>query len=271
MEFSHQFIALSREASIAAEMIASGATYLGKANYAQTGYYSQAFFSLSIGIERTAKLIIMVDSYYKNKQFPTDKEFKDTYGHKLKKLIEKVNKIADAYSKPKVPDSEIHRDIITFLHNFAESARYYNLDVLSKENPNTKADPIAHWGNVIGKKILQKHLTKSIKNKIETNSALIDAMMGENCLVIGTSESGKLLNDICSASSNHGYAQFVNRYGKRYILQIARSFAEIISSLTNKGYELHCENVPVLNEFFYTFKMDDTYLLRRKTWSIYEP
>jgi hypothetical protein len=40
--------ALDREAELAAEQIASGITALGRANHAQKGYYTQAFFGLSI-------------------------------------------------------------------------------------------------------------------------------------------------------------------------------------------------------------------------------
>ena len=54
-DISH--LALNREAGIAAELIASGVTLLGRASYARAGLYGQAFFNLSIGFERTAKLM----------------------------------------------------------------------------------------------------------------------------------------------------------------------------------------------------------------------
>ena len=47
--------ALQRESSLAAEHLASGVTALGKANYAQEYYLAQAFFALTIGLERCAK------------------------------------------------------------------------------------------------------------------------------------------------------------------------------------------------------------------------
>jgi hypothetical protein len=53
--------ALAREATSAAEHMAFGATVLGRANYAQSAYCAQAFFSLSIGFERAAKLALVVD------------------------------------------------------------------------------------------------------------------------------------------------------------------------------------------------------------------
>ena len=53
------WLALAREAGLAAEHIGIGATALGRANYAQEAYYAQAFFALSVGFERAAKLEII--------------------------------------------------------------------------------------------------------------------------------------------------------------------------------------------------------------------
>ena len=53
---SPQHLALNREAGIAAELIASGVTLLGRASCARTGLYGQAFFNLSIDHgQRTAR------------------------------------------------------------------------------------------------------------------------------------------------------------------------------------------------------------------------
>jgi hypothetical protein len=43
--------------------LASGATTIGKANYAQEAYYGQALFSLTTGIERSAKLAFVIDGH----------------------------------------------------------------------------------------------------------------------------------------------------------------------------------------------------------------
>ncbi len=53
--------ALAREAGTAAEHLAIGISSLGRANYAQDAYYGQAFFALSIGLERASKLAFVVD------------------------------------------------------------------------------------------------------------------------------------------------------------------------------------------------------------------
>jgi hypothetical protein len=54
--------ALGREAALVRHLVGSGASALGKANYAdQMGEYYTAFFGLSIGLERLSKLILVAD------------------------------------------------------------------------------------------------------------------------------------------------------------------------------------------------------------------
>src|SRR5437763_8720749 len=87
--------ALAREAASAAEHMAFGATVLGRANYAQYAYYTQAFFSLSIGFERSAKLALVVDyALDHGGAYPSSKTLKKEYGHDLKRLLTLTEDIA---------------------------------------------------------------------------------------------------------------------------------------------------------------------------------
>ena len=75
--------ALSREAALSAEQMGMGVTVLAKANYAHHGHYPQAFFALSIGIERAAKLELLLEHAIQNGgRFPANKQLRD-YGHNL--------------------------------------------------------------------------------------------------------------------------------------------------------------------------------------------
>jgi hypothetical protein len=64
--FPPEWHALNREAQLAAGQIAIGITALGKANYADKGRYAEAFFGLSIGLERMAKLILIAGHCIEN-------------------------------------------------------------------------------------------------------------------------------------------------------------------------------------------------------------
>ena len=56
-----QFVLLSNEASLSAISLSQGLTFLRKADFVKKAYASHAFFSLSIGIERLIKLILIYE------------------------------------------------------------------------------------------------------------------------------------------------------------------------------------------------------------------
>src|SRR5262245_9371738 len=87
------WLALAREAATAAEHLAIGATALGQANYAQDARYGQAFFALSVGIERSCKLALVVDHAVEHLGvFPTN-EGVLRYRHNLRRLLDRLDEI----------------------------------------------------------------------------------------------------------------------------------------------------------------------------------
>src|SRR4051795_12990066 len=117
---SAQNLVLNREAGIAAELIASGVTLLGRANYATGGVYGQAFFNLSIGFERAGKLIYIADHAIDHGGvFPTNIELKRAMGHDLNRLFKYVESVA-AKRRPggeysTRPTTPIHDGIVATL------------------------------------------------------------------------------------------------------------------------------------------------------------
>ena len=57
--FSGKELNLSNEASLTASLLGNGLNALRKADLYNKGLYYQAFFSLSIGIERLLKIIVI--------------------------------------------------------------------------------------------------------------------------------------------------------------------------------------------------------------------
>jgi hypothetical protein len=92
------WLAFTREAASAAEHLAAGTTLLGRANYARDAYYTQAFFSLSIGFERCATLALLLDhALDRDGDFPSAGALR-AYGHNLLELFDRLEKIAIARS-----------------------------------------------------------------------------------------------------------------------------------------------------------------------------
>ena len=173
--------ALAREAGVAAEQMAIGVTALSRANYAQQAYYGQAFFALSIGFERAAKLAFIVDHVLENRgDFPPHSSLKKQ-GHYLHKLLEISDEIAERHGLTieniRLPRTLIHNGIIQVLSDFASNiTRYYNLDLVTMDPRVAEvSDPIRAWYDMVIAPVLEKHYDAQRQKKYQRNAEIIDA------------------------------------------------------------------------------------------------
>jgi hypothetical protein len=269
-----EFVALSREAGIAAELLASGVTALGKAHAAQDGWYNLAFFNLSIGFERTAKLAIVVNHCLDHSgTFPSDDELKKKYGHDIKALLEHVNQISQQ-RRPGMeygilPSTGIHQGIIETLSEFAKVTRYYNLDLLVTGKGRAYGDPLAAWMARVGSPILAKHYSVRRRGADKRGAGVLEQMMGDITLVRNLSESGAPINSIEEAALHSAQTTVVQKYGQLYTLQIIRFLAFLMFELTHEAYRSPATVIPHLSEFFGMFMNKDAYFKGRRTWSLY--
>lgn len=269
-------IALSREAAIAAEHLGAGATIVGKSNYAHHAHYGQAFFSISTGIERSAKLALAVHHALLNQgTFPEPRELR-AYGHNLADLLSAMNVLAEDLALPpeeRLPSSDVSSGIINVLSEFASNiTRYYNLDLVM-DNVHNRAggDPIESWFRLVTEPILEAHLTEKRRNIIEQKARIISGLSESHSIISFTSETGQPLNTVYSASLQAGLTNFSNPYARMYVLQFTRFYAQIMSGLTTLSYQKRIECIPHLSEYFCMFNNEDSYFKSRKMWSIYEP
>ena len=177
-EFNQAEKLLLIEGSLSAYALANGLDCLRRANVYEKGMYYQSFFSLSIGIERLLKLIIIYEYRIKNDgKFPDNKVIKQK-GHDLYEMISTI--------KPKLLENELYKNTIKFLSEFAKNTRYYNLDVLTgKEMQNL--NPIEQWNNIekmilkqYNVKIKETQNKKEIVNKINEVSDILFLDMNSN-------------------------------------------------------------------------------------------
>lgn len=269
--------ALNREAGISAEHLAIGVTALGKANYAQQAYYSQAFFALTIGFERSAKLAMVVDhSLEHNGVFPSYQMIRE-YGHNVKDLLGKVDEIAArrglSAAEDRLPRTSIHDGITNVLSDFASNmTRYYNLDFITRDPRVTKhSDPIRAWYEQVIIPVLAAHYPKNVKERHQYNARLISQMLGSTAKVLYHSETGDLLDSVYEASMQTAITDYAKPYVRMYVMQIARFFSGLFSELGNAAHRCQLEVIPELSEFFAIFNNSDKYFRQRKSWSIYQP
>ena len=266
--------AFSREAALAAEHLATGATLIGNADANHHGIFNQAFFSLSIGVERAAKLAFILDhAITHDGTFPTNDMLKK-YCHNLRRLLDKMDEIASQHHEQcdadlALPNTEIHRGIIETLSDFARITRYYNLGYLVGVDAPTMKEPIEAWHDRVGKPILAKHYSNSRRNKDAERADTVDRAVGDTALVHLSSESGDFIGTVEALESNAAQVRVTQRYARMYTLQIARFLAMLISDLRHEAFMKGMTDIPDLSEFFAIFFNDDDYFRSRKTWSIY--
>ena len=269
--------ASAREAGFSAEHLAIGVTALGKANYAQQAYYGQAFFALTIGLERAAKLALVVDySIEHNGVFPSYQMIRG-YSHNLKELLGKADEIAErrGLSAPvdRLPRTSIHAGIVEVLSDFASNVtRYYNLDLITGDPRATKhVDPVRAWYKQVIIPVLAAHYHQNKKERHQSNARLIAQMLGSDAKILYHAETGDPIDSVYEASMQTAITDFAKPYVRMYVMQIARFFSSLFSELGNAAHRCQLEAIPELSEFFAIFNNSDEYFRQRKSWSIYQP
>lgn len=267
--------ALGREASLVRHLIGSGATAIGRANYAdKMGEYYTAFFGLSVGLERLSKLVLVAHYAIENNGRMPDEEVVRKFGHKLIDLANEVESISEKmqlslrYSRP---TQEIPQKILECLDSFADARRGRYANFASLDNPNLTADePINKWWGEVAESILEKHYYgKAAQKRVESRAELIDSMISPFTMVIQTNESGHTMQDVESASIRTGQNVVVQKWGRYHSLSIARWLSTVLSELSHIACHTHgIDGFFGLDEYFYSYTVDDSFLKTRKVWPL---
>jgi len=262
--------ALANEAETAAEQLAVGATALGRASYAERGYYSQGFFALSVGLERSCKLILVLDHAVREGSFPCERTLR-RFGHDLSQLLDAADAVAARLQLPedeRLPRSPIHEGIVTTLSNFATNVtRYYNLDVLTgAPGVEEREDPIVEWIRRVTQPVLERHYTERAERRHLSRAAALDEIAGPYTVVRFFTEDGTSIDSLAAASMRSAETEFARRWERMYVLQLARFLGSLLGELAFRGTAT--QEIPHLSEFFGIFRNSDQYFRERKTWSI---
>lgn len=268
--------ALRREASLVSQLIGSGVTALGRASYANGfGEYYTAFFGLSIGIERLAKLILTADHAIEHGGALPDQVVVKKFGHKLMALIEKADQIATkhglALEYPKPADS-ICWAAVDCLDAFADASkgRYANFEQIGNPAFDPNNEPVNRWWINVVELILDKHYRgKSAEVGVRERAAIIDAMTGSASFVLHINEQGAMMTNVATASERTGQTEWAQKYGRFYTLSVVRWLSNIFDRLVREA--AHGKNIDALfghNEFFTTYQVSDSFLLTRKLWPL---
>lgn len=268
--------ALHREASLVSQILGSGATALGRASYGSSfGEYYTAFFGLSIGIERLAKLILVADYALEHGGALPGQAVVRKYGHRLKDLVSKVYQIAAKRGicvPHLLPTDPICAAVINCLDAFSDASkgRYANFEAIGNPNYNAANEPVNKWWTEVVEPILDKHYRgKRAEDRVKQRAAIIDAMMGDITSVLHTNETGIVMSDLTTASERTGQTKWAQKYGRFYTLSVVRWLSHIFREMTHTaGYQPGLESLFGHYEFFQTYAVEDDFLLTRKVWPL---
>lgn len=153
------------------QIIGSGETALGRASYGSGfGEYYTAFFGLSIGMERLAKLVFVADYAMEHGGKLPDQSVVRQYGHKLKSLVGQADGIARNHgiTIPHIgPDHPICAAVIDCLDAFADASkgRYANFEAIGNPAFDPANEPVNKWWNEVVEPILDKHYCGRIASR----------------------------------------------------------------------------------------------------------
>lgn len=252
---------LGREAELASKTVGSGLTELRNYSFGGFGYFYSGLFSLSIGIERISKLILLMNFYKSNDQNFPNNEFLRPFRHNLKGLIAEVRKVNETLDQPVAGDifqDQITEDILDILSDFARYHRYYNLDVLQGQGGKySENEPLARWDEKINKEILTRHF--KMTPKLEKLHAGCLAM--QPAVVRFTKEDGGIISEISEYADYCIRVECKQKYSFFYCYRLVRYVSKVICEI-----ELFH-----LSGLFRIYCADDYYAKGKKIWNPYKP
>lgn len=274
LRFSRTFTLLQQEGHLARASLLSGIDLLLKANIddRNIGNFYSAFFQLTIGIERTLKLVVianhMLESNYK---LPTDDELGKKYGHNIKTTylhaLSVRNKWGHEKAMPPVPGS--HDDmILDFLEKFANKARYYNL----RELNNTTADPgpLGEWYFVC-KKVADSEIGLKKLNRDSERVMLHMDQIG----MVGYSARFDFDGHPMTLFDEYWRMHLIQKVAPHLVWKIVQFINPLYDALRyitfeameyEEGNKLKLPVIPHLYEFFVFALATKPDSLRRKSW-----
>jgi len=257
-----QYLLLSREAGLAAMSLCEGLTCLRKTDFIQNAYALHAFFSVSVGMERMMKLILISEHRRSNDNAFPDNGFLKRFGHKINDLYAVCKTLADKLNKSHlyrdVESSPISKEIISFLNDFGDKARYYNLDTLTGIT-QANEEPLKRWHISVNQPIISLHYRQSrAAMLLEEHLANVDGV-----LVRHHDYSGNDITSLQQLVSNAQTIEVCRKYSVLYTYKILRFLSALLKEID------YPHLFPHLSEYFFQLTFDDKYVLTKKRWLLY--
>ena len=281
MIYSTTFSLLLNESLLAKSAISDELRTLKQAGFDDVypGKFYSSFFHLSIGLERLMKLVYVTEYMLCNGMKPPNNDIlKKKFSHNLKDQYQTIKSIGGKYNLADGSffgeDDYIHEMIIHHLHEFASSARYYNLDTLTNSKKNDE-NPLSGWYQIICETYL-KEISESRRAKISaTTYQRLDKefINGSKGFYTGQIDFDGHPLTIADVEFRRIYTELTLPHTAWYCLEIIQSILKVLDKIQRKLQEKapstkeRVMNIPYFNEIFTTFIfLHRSDALKRKTF-----
>lgn len=229
--FTEKERVLANEASLTASLLGNGLNALRKSDIYNKGLYYQAFFSLSIGIERLLKIILITQYRCAHEgDFPVDLDLKKI-GHDLNKLCGRAG--------VEFEEGSLHGRIVSFLNEFAVKSRYYNIDSMLDKRI-TYYDPLCEWS------LITQDIPQTVKRKKQIrNKQELAALMDSVSFIRHYDLQGNEINQAAGLLDELEVRETIQQYSVQYVFEIIAKLVAEVRRLERERYMM-----PVLSEFF---------------------
>lgn len=275
MVFSATWFLLEQEGLLAQACLCNGLTALRRANLGdKKGLFYSAFFELSIGFERTLKLVLILDHMAWNQLVPPDSRTVEDYGHKLRALFDATKVICamrslsalDGFQADSLPIA-----ILGFLDDFAHpGGRYSNINKLTGHKHQSMADPIVQWGG-IANRIMREHATPRERKRAELNGQKANVAFG-NAAASLISDLNQQLMGVALLHVRAFELDAAAKHAVYALVTLIAALREVIDSLCDSAWKASPAGrsgvpvVPYMKEFFQFARPDRQYVMRKRMW-----
>jgi hypothetical protein len=275
MAFSATWFLLQQEGLLAQACLCNGLTALRRANLGdKMGLFYSAFFELSIGLERTLKLVLILDHMAKNKLAPPPSKYIAGFRHDLIRLFKTTQTVCTSRGLKFLDEFQTNSlpiIILDFLNRFADTGgRYSNINKLTGHKHQVMADPIVQWGE-IANRIMREHATPRERKRAELNGQMADIAFG-NAAVSLISDLNQQPMDVPELHVRASELDIAAKYAIYALVTLIAALRDVISSLCGSAWladspgKSDVANVPDMKEFFQFAWPDRQYVWRKRMW-----
>ncbi|MGO9813160.1 MAG: hypothetical protein ACLP53_20650 [Isosphaeraceae bacterium] len=275
MSFNRVFFQMQTEGFITRSCICTAFNELLAASVSEKGRYYVAFFQIAIGIERIAKLAIILDHMIKNDLSPLGpkgaKKLQTDWRHGLLRLYDNAESISQ--SRPITQSISfkaklLHRRMLAFLSDFANGGRYENLDSLAAGR--SPKEPFKEWNAILWEVFKTDLPEERRKTILQDADGLTSSLQGRATVMAHDLDNNPL--SVGSMILLELIMKAIGPYVVWNLVVLLLPITELVSHLADEARRISISKgnqamtIPHIDEFYEFLSPDQAYVLSRTSW-----